>query len=203
MLKYRKQDLNCVETKIKIGGDNMKLDREILKEIKRHKSDIREDLFIEPEGIHGIDHAARVMYLALTISKLENYNERDRNLLITASKFHDIGRINNNVCLIHGKLSNIKMDEHHLINNFSDEDKNILKYIVHNHCRHDEDTLDNIDAFHIEDKERAVRLLMAFKDSDGLDRVRVNDLDPNYLRNDSSKKLVTLAENLFKNELIV
>lgn len=181
----------------------MNLDREILKELKRHKSDIREELFIEPEGIHGINHAKRVMYLALTISKLEDYNERDRNILITASKFHDIGRINNNVCLIHGKLSNIKMNEYSLLNKFSDEDESILKYVVHNHCRHDQDTLDNIDAFHIEDRERAVRLLMAFKDSDGLDRVRVNDLDPNYLRNDSSKKLINLAEYLFKNKTIL
>ena len=181
----------------------MKLDRDILKEIEKHKSDIGEKLFIEPEGIHGINHAARVMYLALTISKLENYNERDRNILISASKFHDIGRINNSVCLIHGKLSNIKMDEYNLLNEFSDEDKSILKYVVHNHCRHDQDTLDNIDIFHIEDKERAVRLLMAFKDSDGLDRVRVNDLDPNYLRNDSSKKLVNLAEDLFRKKGIL
>lgn len=181
----------------------MNLDKHILEETRKHKSDIREELFIEPEGIHGINHAARVMYLALTISKLENYNESDRDILIAASKFHDIGRISNSVCLIHGKFSNIKMDEYNLINEFSIEEKGILKYVVHNHCIHDEHTLDNIDIFNIEDRERAVRLLMSFKDSDGLDRVRVNDLDSKYLRNKSSKELVNLAESLFENKIIL
>lgn len=181
----------------------MNLDKYIIKEVERHKSDIREELFIEPQGIHGIYHAARVMYLALTISKLENYNKSDREILIAASKFHDIGRISNSVCIIHGKFSNIKIDEYNLIDGFSIEDKGILKYVVHNHCIHDENTLDNIDIFNIKDRERAVRLLMAFKDSDGLDRVRVNDLDSKYLRNNSSKKLVSLAEDLFKNKIIL
>lgn len=185
----------------KIGGDYMKLDEGILKEIKRHKEDIREDLFIEPEGIHGIHHAVRVMYLALTISNLGDYNERDKNILIAASKYHDIGRIHNSICLVHGEYSNKKMDEYNLLENFSNEEENIVKYVVHNHCIHDEYTEENIDNFNIEDKERAIRLLMAFKDSDGLDRVRVNDLNPDYLRNDYSKKLVSLAENLFKNRI--
>ncbi len=177
----------------------MNLDMKILKKVNEHRKYIREDLFIEAKGIHGISHAERVMYLALSIAKLENYSESDRNILIEASKFHDIGRINNGVCLVHGMLSNRKIDQYKLLDGYSKEDIAIIKYIIHNHCIHDMDTQKNIDEFAIKDKERAVRLLMAFKDSDGLDRVRIRDLDSNYLRIASSKKLVDLAESLLVN----
>ncbi len=176
----------------------MNLDMELLKIFNEHRNYIREDLFIEPEGIHGIHHAERVMFLALNISKLEKYDDKDINILIEASKFHDIGRTHNGVCLVHGMNSNRKIIRHNLLNGFSNEDENIVKYIIHNHCIHDKDTKNNVDLFSIKDEERAIRLLMVFKDSDGLDRVRVGDLDPRYLRNKSSKGLVDLAEKLFR-----
>lgn len=176
----------------------MNLDIDLLEKFNQHRNFIREDLFIKPDGIHGVNHAERVMYLALNISKLEKYSEEDRNILIEASKFHDIGRTHDNVCLIHGMLSNKKIEQYGLLKGFSEEDENIIKYIIHNHCIHDKDTMNNIDEYNIKDKERAVRLLMAFKDSDGLDRVRVGDLDPSYLRTVSSKNLISLAENLLE-----
>lgn len=177
----------------------MNLDIEILEKFNEHRKYIREDLFIEPEGIHGIHHAERVLYLVLNISKLEKYDEDDRDILIEASKFHDIGRTHNGVCLIHGMLSNEKIEKYNLLKGFSKEDQDIAKYIIHNHCLHDKDTKNNIDEYNIKDKERATRLLMAFKDADGLDRVRINDLDTSYLRTESSKKLVSLAERLLRN----
>ena len=48
-----------------------------------------------------------------------------------------------------------------------------------------------------DDFERTKRLAKYFKDSDGLDRVRINHLNPDYLRNDFSKDLVDLAYELF------
>lgn len=177
----------------------MKLDKDLLKKFKDHQDYIKGELFIEPEGIHGIPHTERVLFLALNISKLENYSEDDISLLIEAAKFHDIGRTHNGVCLVHGMLSNRKIEEYDLLSSFSEEDKSIIKYIIHNHCIHDKDTQNNINQFNIEDKERARRLLMAFKDSDGLDRVRVRDLDPSYLRTKASKQLIDLAQRLLEN----
>lgn len=49
-----------------------------------------------------------------------------------------------------------------------------------------------------DDFARAKRLCNFFKDSDGLDRVRINHLDPNYLRNDFSKVLVDFAYELYE-----
>lgn len=175
----------------------MDLNIELLKKFNEHRNHIRQDLFIEPQGIHGVNHAERVMFLALNISKLEMYVEDDIDILIEASKFHDIGRTHNGVCLVHGMLSNEKIDKYKLLRGLPKEDRNITQYIIHNHCIHDKDMDKNIDKFDIKDKERAIRLLMAFKDSDGLDRVRIGDLDTGYLRIKSSIRLVNLAQNLF------
>jgi hypothetical protein len=44
----------------------------------------------------------------------------------------------------------------------------------------------------------AGRRLKLFKDSDGLDRVRINDLDVEYLRYPVSRELVSFAEYLLR-----
>lgn len=176
----------------------MRLDKDLLRKFNKIRGNIKKDLFIDPEGIHGVGHAERVLFLALNISKLENYDQADQKILTKAAKFHDIGRTHNGVCLVHGMLSNRKIEEYDLLNGFSSEEKAIAKYIVHNHCIDDKNTRKNIDDFGIGDKDRALRLLKALKDSDGLDRVRIGDLDPNYLRTPSSKGLINLAEVLLR-----
>ena len=45
--------------------------------------------------------------------------------------------------------------------------------------------------------DRAIRLAKFFKDADGLDRVRINHLDPAYLRNSYSKDLVDFAYEFY------
>ena len=41
------------------------------------------------------------------------------------------------------------------------------------------------------------RLIALLKDADGLDRVRLGDLDPKYLRLPESKKMIGFAQQLF------
>jgi hypothetical protein len=41
------------------------------------------------------------------------------------------------------------------------------------------------------------RLTSLLKDADGLDRVRLGDLDPRYLRNLEAHRMVTSAQTLF------
>jgi hypothetical protein len=40
-------------------------------------------------------------------------------------------------------------------------------------------------------------LIALLKDADALDRVRINDLDPNYLRHPEAKGMITFAQELF------
>jgi hypothetical protein len=46
-------------------------------------------------------------------------------------------------------------------------------------------------------RHRAYRLAALMKDADGLDRVRIEDLDPKYLRHPEAKKMARFAERLF------
>ena len=148
-----------------------------------------------PIGIHGIGHAHRVLFLSILLSELYNLTNKDKSLLFTCALFHDIGRINQDINAIHGELSYRKMHALELLSPdlLDDDSNNILKYIMENHCKSDEGIYNNYHQYDIEDGNRAVFLLKLFKDCDGLDRVRLGDLDISYLRNESSKKLLDLA----------
>ena len=159
----------------------------------------RKNLFFEPNGIHGVLHADRVLILVLILSKLNMLTAADQKLLIEAALYHDIGRKNNYLCYQHGKDSIAKMKQLQLFSqDLSQEDQNILIYIIENHCISDKDALAQIQEYHINDPNRAMRLFAIFKDSDALDRCRIHDLNVSYLRNPYSYQLTELAEALLK-----
>jgi hypothetical protein len=167
--------------------------------IYRTKSrEIAPSYFIEPWGIHGVRHAKRVLMLSLILSYLNKLNFSDTDILVQASLYHDIGRTHNGVCYEHGYKSYKKMLKIGLVKNDGSESTSILKFIVENHCVQDADALKNAKDYHFTDEGRAIGLLKIFKDSDGLDRVRLGDLNVRYLRNEFSAKLVGVAEQLLK-----
>ena len=137
------------------------------------------------------------MLLSLSLSYLSNLNKSDTNILATASLYHDIGRTHDGLCYVHGKNSIQKAIRLGLIGGGVNEESGILRYVVENHCLPDNKP-ESLDKYVIADRERAMRLLWIFKDSDGLDRVRIGDLDVKYLRNAISKDLVPLANYLLK-----
>ena len=80
------------------------------------------------------------------------------------------------------------------------DDKKILQAVIAAHSPEDR-AMDKIITNFIDPKDdfsRAQFLAKLFKDADGLDRVRINHLDPRYLRNDYSKALVDFSYELFK-----
>jgi len=153
--------------------------------------------FLRPHSIHGVLHAKRVLLLSLALSHLNELNEVDTGILTKASLYHDIGRINDGVCYEHGRNSIKKALELGLIDGEVNEENEILRYIIVNHCLRD-NMAKSMDKYSITDRERAMGLLKLFKDSDGLDRVRIDDLDVKYLRHPVSRELVPLAEYLLK-----
>jgi hypothetical protein len=136
--------------------------------------------------------------LSLILSYLNKLVFGDIEILAQASLYHDIGRIHNGVCYEHGYKSYRKMQELDLVKADGIENIKILKFIVENHCVQDTDALNNAKDYHFTDETRALRLFQIFKDSDGLDRVRLGDLNVRYLRNEFSAKLVGVAEQLLK-----
>ena len=153
--------------------------------------------FQRPHSIHGVLHAKRVLILSLALSHLNTLDKADTDILAKASLYHDIGRTHDGVCYEHGRNSIKKAVRLGLIDGEVNEENEIFRYVVVNHCLHD-NMAESLDKYLITDQERAVRLLKLFKDSDGLDRVRINDLDVKYLRYPVSKELVSFAKYLLK-----
>ncbi len=156
------------------------------------------EYFFEPQGIHGLGHMKRVLFLNLILAYLENLNLKDMNILVNCSLLHDIGRINNHGDAVHGKFSYEKAVKNNLLEDIpKDEDSQITKFVITTHCIDDGLILSKInDCKGIEDKERALKLLKIFKDADGLDRVRFGGLDERYLRTKHAPELVLIAERL-------
>lgn len=157
--------------------------------------------FHNPQGIHGISHARRVLLISLVICYYEKLNAEDTDILVKSSLYHDIGRSHDGVCFEHGRKSFEKMIKLGIIKNDKTEYTEILRYVIENHCITDRVAFNNVDNYSILDRKRALVLLKYFKDSDNLDRVRIGDLDVNYLRNPISRQLVSLAYYILRNEI--
>ena len=164
---------------------------------------------------HLKHHWCRVLVLALNIAEGEGFCEADREALCMAAAFHDTRRRNAWPDQGHGARGAEYYEsfcrERGLF--FDARVPQIMKW-------HDHDDTDGIQAIRAwedanpdarpEGCASAVELFLAFKDADGLDRVRLAlnveleenseywrfALDPNYLRLETTKGLIPLAKQL-------
>jgi HD superfamily phosphodiesterase len=158
---------------------------------------IKPEYFHRPHGIHGINHAKRVLFLVELLAALENLDEIERDILSVAAVYHDIGRVSDGVGTGHGYASISKAEQFSLIHMPNPEDYATVKYLIEVHCIHDREAFALVKEYGLQQPERAMGLLKFFKDADGLDRVRIHDLDPAMLRLPVSKQLVQVAAELF------
>lgn len=158
---------------------------------------LKKEYFYRPEGTHGIMHTRRVLMLNLVLSTRLNISPRRLNILCTAALYHDIGRINDNVDPGHGVESFRRAREMGLINLLGSSDQEILRYIIENHCISDQKAREHLPQYALPDLQESQELFDIFKDADGLDRVRINDLDQRQLRTDEGKNLLLVARQLF------
>ncbi len=170
------------------------------------------------KGIHGISHNDRVALLTMIIAKNEGVLEGDtdnrtKDILLTAAYLHDIGRKVGKFAFNvgpHAKRSAKKINKIHVryMNGqpYTEEDKNILKAVVEAHEGKDEIMDKLCGKYHIseEDKGYTKKLMTILKDADALDRVRIDfnkgimitDLNPQYLRTDTAKRLLDASYQL-------
>ena len=160
---------------------------------------IEVNLFDDPYGIHGISHAKRVILILRKLADYESLSIPEKTLLAYAGLYHDIGRTNNGIEAEHGFNSYKKIVELALIDDIdlNTEELEIIKFIVQYHCLDDEVGYKAIQGYNIRDVEKAKLLFDIFKDADGLDRVRINNFDPGFLRLENSHKLISTAYDLF------
>jgi HD superfamily phosphodiesterase len=144
----------------------------------------------KPCGIHGVSHATRTFVWANAIGTCLQRNGETLNLEAVrwAAVLHDVGRLSDGWDRGHGTRSAEWIVSHResLPDGFPDEVTEIIAYC----CRWHEISDGAIPLMTLE--------LMCIKDADGLDRVRINDLNPGYLRSEPARILVDRAWELYR-----
>ena len=150
------------------------------------------ELFTHASTLHGQGHVARVMVHAFRLLAATGWAEEAPRLW-AAVYLHDIARTHDGRCYRHGADAMAKFETRPELRSLftqggvaGDDYVQIHTAVVH-HCR-----LQELDRAHPH-----WRLTSLLKDADGLDRVRLGDLDPQYLRNPEAREMVGFAEKLF------
>ncbi len=158
---------------------------------------IKSAWFHNPEGIHALSHTKRVLLLGILLAYLENLSEQECDLICLAAIYHDIGRLTDGYDTTHGLASYRKLVSRGLLQQIPTAQLETIRFIIELHAVADQAALKQLNKYQLPDVDRALKLYNLFKDADGLDRVRINDLNPDYLRNPGAHKLLLLAHQLF------
>ena len=144
----------------------------------------------KPYGIHGIAHAARVLVWANRIGAQLMMDRTDLNIEVVrwSAVLHDVGRLSDGWDAGHGARSAAWVVQHR--DNLPVALENEVIEQIQYCCQWHE----------IKDGDIPIMTqeLMCLKDADGLDRVRINDLNPDYLRTRPARLLVDQAWSLYR-----
>ena len=145
--------------------------------------------------MHGLGHIERTILQGGFCAMEEGLDRPDTELLLLACSYHDVGRRNDWVDDLHGHRSAQQIGA---ITGRTGEDLKLLQGAVDAHSRREPALRPTVEGYAPADLDRAIALAQLLKDADGLDRVRIGDLDPSYLRRTSSQKRAGLALEVFR-----
>jgi hypothetical protein len=148
------------------------------------------ELFLHHSDVHGQAHVARVLVHALRLVEATGA-EAEISRLWAAVYLHDIARRHDGGCRRHGADAWARLaalpDVQSLFSRggVRAEDNPAIQAAVTRHC-------------HGEPRrgEPHYRLMALLKDADGLDRVRLGDLRPEWLRHDEARAMEAFAHRL-------
>ena len=155
---------------------------------------LKQDVLFVSE-MHGLGHIERTILQGGFCAMEEHISLPDTQLLLECCSYHDVGRIDDSLDPYHGHRSAQKLAE---LTGRQGEELKLMQTAVDVHSRHDSDFEQILLLYAPSDHARAARLTQLLKDSDGLDRVRLGDLNPRYLRCNSSRQRVSLAQEVFE-----
>lgn len=147
--------------------------------------------FTHPDSmIHGYRHQKRVLVHALVLGDHYGLNEWELNQLGACAIFHDTRRIDDSCDLGHGERAAAYYESMCRDGHLQFDLRSYLSIYYH-----DLDDKLGIETFARQGLTDQLRFFQIFKDSDGLDRVRLGPgwLDPSYLRTDQSHEMIDFA----------
>lgn len=144
--------------------------------------------------IHGVGHIERTICHGAMCAQAEGLSPEDTRLLLLSCAYHDVGRIDDSLDELHGHRSALELGR---LTGCTGEDLRIMQAAVDAHSRADALLLSTVESYHPADFQRAVTIATLLKDADGLDRVRIWDLNPDYLRREASRSRAGFAKELY------
>lgn len=155
---------------------------------------LRNDMFTRPihDSIHGIGHIYRTM-IACALLAERLHMPRAGLLAFCGAYIHDLGRKWDGVDDMHGADAvkyhfdrfNALWDRYGL----TEDERKMVKDAVTQHSTTEWMTTD----------DEGYDVMAILKDADALDRCRIGDLNPRWLRYQQSNALIEAIENLFEN----
>ncbi len=152
--------------------------------------------FAHRSQIHGQAHVARVMVHAMRLIDATGW-EHERTRLWAAVYLHELARTHDGRCEVHGAQAVARWHASPTLQTVladggvRDTDHAAIARAVTLHSRPDRHEPARQDA--------DWPLVALLKDADALDRVRINDLNPAFLRLPQSHGMIDFAEQLFLN----
>jgi hypothetical protein len=149
-------------------------------------------LFLHHGITHGLAHVGRVMIHALRLVEATGFAEETPRLWASVY-LHDIARRGDGWEPGHGPRAARRLEslpevvELFRTGGVLDSDLPAIREAVTRHSRGEAIV-----------GEAHVRLIELLKDADALDRVRIDDLDPAYLRTPAARTMVDFAERLYR-----
>ncbi len=152
----------------------------------------RPEYFIHHSLLHGQPHVARVLvYTFLLVDALGL--EACHAKIWAAAYVHDLGRLHDGYCSRHGRYALERLAALPDVKNLLEKggvtasDWESIFIAVENHCREE-----------LPQTHPHWNMTAILKDADGLDRVRLGDLDPRFLRFPESHALIPFAKALYE-----
>jgi hypothetical protein len=142
--------------------------------------------FVRPHTIHGLSHTRRVLIHAVALAPAAGLDPVELEALVYAAAWHDIGRTHDGVDPDHGHQSVARIMDLNLACDLPPEMLEALLFAIEWHATDDE----------LAAHDARLRVLWTLKDADGLDRVRIYDLDVTRLRSDAARAREAEARRL-------
>lgn len=144
--------------------------------------------------VHGTGHILRTLVHGAMGAMAERLPAQETALLLEACAYHDVGRLDDTPDIEHGARAALRIGD---LTGRTGRELALLQAAVTAHSCSDGQFTAILGRYGLAEDAAARRVALLLKDADGLDRVRIWDLDPAYLRFPSSVRRAGFAQALY------